>query len=213
MADGRRHPPHLTVLAFDQFQSNPAIRHRFAETDGRIARGNLGGASVPASRLLRTVARLVSSLAPPDFRLGFEQPSAAGQGFAALDQNTFFQLLQAFRRGNLLDLHPIFAFVGMAGMQQFCVPFRFIAQEQQALGIRVEPPNRIDAFRKTKLRQRPVRRATRRARALARQVGGELRQHAERFVERDEHGQLLAAKEHKEHKELFESSSSSSSFS
>ena len=89
-------------------------------------------------------------------------------------------------------------------MQQLFVPRRFIAQKQQPFGIRIEPANRPDIFRKAKFRQRPVRRTARRARALARQVAGELRQHAEWFVERDEHAQFLAAKEHKEHKEFFE---------
>ena len=49
-ADGRCHPPHLPVLAFNQFQSNPTIRHRFAETDGRVAWENLWRSGVSAER-------------------------------------------------------------------------------------------------------------------------------------------------------------------
>ncbi len=40
MADGRRHFTNLTVLALDQFQTDPAIRNALAKTDGRIARRN-----------------------------------------------------------------------------------------------------------------------------------------------------------------------------
>ena len=84
---------------------------------------------------------------------------------------------KALRRRDFFHLRPILAFVRVARMQQFFVPFRFVAQEQQPFRIRVEPANGINIFRKTKFRERAVGRA----------VAGELRQHAERFVERDEH--------------------------
>jgi hypothetical protein len=110
--------------------------------------------------------------------LRLQNPRAAGQSFSALDGNAAFELLQNFRCGNIFNLRPILAFVGVAGMQQAFVPFRLVAQEQQALGIRVQPANRIDVFRKTEFRQR----------AVGRPVQRELRNDAVRFVEGNEHG-------------------------
>ena len=151
MADGRRHPPHLAVLALDEFQSDPAIRHALAKADGRIARRHLG--------------------------LRFQQPCAARQGLVALNHQTVLHFVQHLARRDLLHLRPILALVGVARVQEFFIPVRLVAQEQQALGIRVESADGVNVFRKTEFRQRTVRRA----------VVGELRQHAVRFVERDEH--------------------------
>ena len=56
MANDGGHSPHLPVFTFNQFQANPAIRHAFAETDGRDARRDLawqGRAGSP----LRAVGR------------------------------------------------------------------------------------------------------------------------------------------------------------
>ena len=83
----------------------------------------------------------------------------------------------------------------MARMQQFFIPFGFVTQKQQALRIRVEPANGPDVFRKTKFRERAVGRAARLRRAPARQIAGELRQHAERFIECDEHNICILATE------------------
>jgi hypothetical protein len=64
-------------------------------------------------------------------------------------------------------------------MEQPLVERRLIAQQQQPLALRIEPPNRIHARRKPKLRQRSMPRA----------VGRELREDAVRFVEGEEHGE------------------------
>ena len=185
MADGRRHFANLTVSAFNQLQTDPAIGNGFAETDGRIARRNLSRAGIlPALRALWReqffgLSELGGQDARPTFhlRLRFKQPRAARQSFPALNQNPLFQLLQTFRRRNSFDLRPILALMRVARMQQFFIPFCVIAQKQQTFGIRIEPANRPDIFRKIKFRQRAIFRA----------VAGELRQHAERFVECDEH--------------------------
>ena len=89
MADGGGHAAYLAVFAFNQFQPNPAIRHAFAETDGRVTRGNYGGASVLASRLVSSLASPSLRRAgdcPPYLRLRLQNPGAAGQRFPALNQ-------------------------------------------------------------------------------------------------------------------------------
>ena len=124
------------------------------------------------------------------FRLRLQNPRAAGQCFPALNHNAVFELFQNFRCGNIFNLRPILAFVGVAGMQQAFVPFRLVAQEQQALGIRVQPANRINVFRKTEFRQRAVGRPVGplpRRSGSVRAGGRKLRNDAIRFVESNEH--------------------------
>jgi hypothetical protein len=117
MADGCRHAPHLTIFAFDQFQTNPAIRHALPKTNRWNARRN--------------------------YWLWFQNPRAAGQGFPALNRNPAFQFFQIFPRGNFFNLCPILALVRVAWMQQAFVPCRFVAQKQQSFGIGIEPANRV----------------------------------------------------------------------
>lgn len=45
MSDRRRHPPDLTVLAFDQFKGNPAIGDALPEPNRRIPGGTIGWGS------------------------------------------------------------------------------------------------------------------------------------------------------------------------
>jgi hypothetical protein len=133
MSNRSRHFANLPIFTFNQFQTNPAIWHAFAETNWRDARRN--------------------------FRLWFQNPRATRQRFAVLNQNSLFQLPQTFRRRNLFDLRPILARVRVARMQQTFVPRRFIAQKQQTFGIYIEPSNRINIFWKIKFRQRAIFRA------------------------------------------------------
>ena len=63
--------------------------------------------------------------------------------------------------------------MGLPGMQQALVPFRFVTQQQQPLGIRVQPADGINVLGKIKFRQR----------ATCRAIPGELGQHAVRFME------------------------------
>ena len=101
MANRRRHSPHLTVFAFNQFQTNPAIGNAFAKTDWRNAWRN--------------------------FRLRLQNPRAAWQRFTALNRNSSFQFLQIFRRWNFFDLRPILALMCASRVQQLFIPLRFIA--------------------------------------------------------------------------------------
>jgi hypothetical protein len=158
MPDGRRHPPHLTVLALDQFQPDPTIGDGFAETDGRGASWNFWSSGVSAER--RTIFGSVNSGALPrrhyNLRLRLQNPCAAMQSFPALNHNSSFQFLQAFRCRDFFNLRPILALVGVARVKESFVPVRFIAQEQQPLGIGVEPSDGINIFWKPKFRERAV---------------------------------------------------------
>jgi phosphoglycolate phosphatase len=75
-------------------------------------------------------------------------------------------------------------------VKQFLIQLRFVTEQQESLRIRVEPANRVYIFRKSKFRQRAVRRTIRR----------ELRNHSVGFIERDEHGQISTIRwaKHKE---------------
>ena len=115
---------------------------------------------------------------PRLLRLRFQPPRVAGQGFPALDQQATLQPGERLGRGQVFHLRPILALVGVARVQQEFVPVRLVAQEQQSLGIRVEPTDGVDVGKKAEFRQRPVRRT----------VAGELLEDAVRFVEGDEHG-------------------------
>ena len=101
-------------------------------------------------------------------RLRREPPRATRQGLASLKQYPSRKFLQRFRCRNVFDLHPVFAFVGVARFEESGIPRWFIAQEQQSFGVRVEAADRIHILRKPKLGERTIRRA----------VCRELRKHA-----------------------------------
>ena len=65
----------------------------------------------------------------------------------------------------------------MARMQQLLVQRRLIAQQQQPFRVGIETADWINAFGKSELSQRPVRRT----------VGGKLGEHTKRFVKSDQH--------------------------
>ena len=155
------------------------------------------------TRLRKRIGGVRGGICAPCFarRLRLQQPRAARQRFPALDHHAALQFAQASARRDFFNLRPILAFVRVARVQQFFVPLRFVAQEQQPFGIRVQPADGINVFWKTKFRERAVGRA----------VAGELRQHAERFVKRDEHRPSFRLKV--EGCKFAKSSSSSSSFS
>src|SRR5437867_1292323 len=128
MADRGGHAPHLAVLAFDQFQTDPAIRNALPKTDRRIARRQ--------------------------FRPGFQQPRAARQGPPPENHHASFQLPQRLGVRDPLYLSPINPPMSVARVQQPFIELRLIAQQQQSFALSVQPSNGVNAGRKTEFRQR-----------------------------------------------------------
>jgi hypothetical protein len=75
------------------------------------------------------------------------------------------------------DLGPIGAGMTSFGIEKSCVESGFIAQEEEAFGVGVEPTQRIHPGWEREFRERPVRRS----------VGRELAENAVWLVESDQH--------------------------
>ena len=168
MSNGRSHFADLPVFALDQLERNPAIRNGLAKTNRWIARRD--------NR--RTGGDVGTLILAGGNRLRLDHPCPARQGFATLDDNTTLQCPQFLRRRNPFNLDPILALMCLAGMKEFLVQARFIAQKKEPFGIGIEPADGPDIFRKTELSER----------AVARAVTGKLRQHAEGFVKCENQG-------------------------
>jgi len=147
MAEGGGEAADLAVLAFHQFEAQPAGGHGLAQADRRGA--------------------------GRDFRLRLEHPRAAGQGFSTLNDDSLSEEAEGVGGRDALDLGPILALVGVARMEQALVQSALIAEQEQALGVGVEPPDGIDPFRETEFRQR----------AAVRTIGSEPGEDAVWFVE------------------------------
>ncbi len=135
MPDRGRHPPDLAVPAFDEFEDDPPVGDGLPESDGRVAGG--------------------------DDRLGIGQPGTAREGPVALNHDTSRKRFELFGAGDSLDLNPIPSGMSLSGFEESGGPAGFVAQEQKPLGIRVEPPDRVDPWRRTAGRQGAVARSVR----------------------------------------------------
>lgn len=152
MADGGGHAADLAVLAFDQLEREPAIGNVFSETDGRVARWQRGR--------------------------GIEQASSAGQGGVVADFHASLELRERGGIGNAFHLRPVFAPVRVGWVEELRVQARFVAEEQQAFGVGVEPAERVDVFRQAEFGERAPARPG---------FGRELRKDTVGFVEGEEH--------------------------
>jgi hypothetical protein len=85
---------------------------------------------------------------------------------------------QSVRGGHAFDLGPILAAVGVFRIKEFIIKAGFIAEEKQAFGISIEPPERIDSARQSKIGERAPART---------RLGGELREDAVGFVKGEKH--------------------------
>lgn len=151
VADGGGHASHLAVLAFDQLKAEPTRRHRAAAADAWNTGRNK--------------------------RLRVQHPGAAGKRFAALDEHAALEPAQGLGSRNPFNLRPVLAFVCPPGQEQLRVQFRFVAQQEQAFRIGVEPADGIHILGKPEVGQRTIGRA----------IGRELREDGVRFVEGNEH--------------------------
>jgi hypothetical protein len=90
--------------------------------------------------------------------------------------------IERFARGDAFDLRPVRAAVRVLGRKEFLVQKWLVAEEQEALAVRIETAERIRVLRKLKRRER----------AVLRSVVSELAEDAEWFVEGDEHRSVKA---------------------
>ncbi len=142
-----RHAPHLPIPPLAQSQLDPKIVHIFAKANRGIARRKFG--------------------------LGIQKPRTCRQRGLAIKYDAIAQLAQSRIVRQALDEHMVGFFHMIGGREQTRIPARLVREQQQALGVRIQTPNGINPFRKSKLRKRTVGAAIRR----------ELREHAIGFVE------------------------------
>ena len=125
VTDGGGHPADLPVFSLGQLESDPAVRHVFAETDRGIPWGEVG--------------------------LGVEPPGPAGQGGASGDLHATGEFLQGRARGNSFHLSPVGARVSGLRIQQPGVQAGFVAQQQQSFRIGIKAAQRVDIFGETEI--------------------------------------------------------------
>lgn len=152
VADGGGHASDLAVTAFDEFEGDPAIGNGFPHANGRVSGRDCG--------------------------LGVEQPSAAGEGGAALNEDATAEAGEGFRGGDAFDLDPVLTRVGVFGLEEPLIPVGFVAEEEETFGVGVEAADGVDAGWELEFGEI----------AVWGTVGGELGENAPRFMEGDEHG-------------------------
>jgi hypothetical protein len=172
MTNGRSHFADLPVFTLNQLERYPTIGNGFAETNGWVA----GRDNRRAGRNIRTMINICRD------GLRFDYPGPAWQSFTALDDYSALQVFQFFRGWNPFDLGPVFALMGLAGMQEFLVQAGIIAQQEKTFGIGIKPANGPKIFREIELGEGAVFGA----------VAGELRQHAKRLVKCENQGPVRA---------------------
>ena len=133
--------------------------------------------SKPIQQVGTVLRKRIGGIARGNLRLRFENPGAAGQRSACLKGEPLAELEQRVRRGNSFDLGPVFALVGVARVQKQPIQPGFVAEQQQSLGVGVQPAQGIDVPGETEFGQG----------AIGRPIGREAGEDAAGFVERDEH--------------------------
>lgn len=153
MADGGGHATNLTVFPFDQFEREPRVGDALTDADGRSPQ--------------------------VDGRGGLQHAGATRERAVSVDGDAAAGEVSECSRGGLaFDLCPVFAAMGVLGVEEAVVQPRFIAEEKQALGVGIEAAERIDSTGQTEFGEGPPTRS---------RLGGELREDAVRFVEGEQH--------------------------
>lgn len=121
MAHGGGHAADLAVFAFDELEREPGVRDGFADADGGIAwrKGGWWGEKADAAGERAEVAEVESAAAEARERI---------------------------RRWNTFDLGPVFAAVGVLGIEQAGIEAGFVAEEEEAFGIGVEAAEGVNVF-------------------------------------------------------------------
>ena len=146
MTHRRRHAAHLPVPPFANPQFDPKILHIFPKTNRRITRWKFG--------------------------LRVQKPCACRQGELTVQNDAIAELLKSRFTRKPLQKQMISFFHMVGGREQTRIPARLVREQQQSLGVGIQPPDGIHTLGKSKLRQRTVRAAIQR----------ELREHAIGFV-------------------------------
>ena len=129
MADGGGHPADLAIFPLGEFEGKPRVRDVLAVADRWISRRH-GRSGVQQPRAARPRAK-ITEVDP-----------------AALEAAQCLPIRHPF------DLRPIFAPVRMTRVQEAGVQAGLVAEEQQSLGIGVEPAERVEALRQTEVGER-----------------------------------------------------------
>jgi len=152
MAGGGGHAADLAVFALGQFEGEPGVGDGFADANGRVA-GRQG-------------------------RRRIKPAGARGQRGVITDADAAGKLSERGIVGNAFDLHPVFAAVGVFGVEETGVETRFVGEKEEAFGVGVEATERVDVFGEVEVGERAPGGAG---------FGGELGKHAVGLVEGEEH--------------------------
>ena len=153
VADGGGHAADLAIFSLREFEGEPGVGDGFSHADGRDARSDDGN--------------------------GIEEVRAAGQGAVIVDRDAASgEAGEGIRGRGAFDLRPVFAAMGVAGIEQPRVEAGLVAQEQEAFAIGVEAAERVDAGGQAEVGERSPFRAG---------LGRELREDAVGFVKREQH--------------------------
>ena len=157
MAHGGSHFSDLPVFSFCQLEADPGIGNAFTKTNRRIP-GGQGG-------------------------LGFQKPGPAWKGFAFLNEQSLGKFFQGIGGRDSFDLSPIGPGVALFRIEQPTVQAGLITEEKKSFGVRIQPAEGIDVFRKAELGEGLVRGAIR----------GELGKNPVGFVKGQEHSEKISS--------------------
>ena len=156
VANGGGHAADLAIFSLREFKGEPGVGDGFSHADGRDARSDDGS--------------------------GIEEVRAAGQGAVIVDRDAAAgEAGEGIRGRGSFDLRPVFAAVGVAGIEQPGVETGFVAEKEEALAVGVEAAEGVDAGGEGEVGERAPFRAG---------LGRELREDAVGFVEREQHGTI-----------------------
>ena len=153
MPDCGGHAADLPVLALDEFERKPGVGDALAEADRRVARGH--------------------------DRRGFQQAGATWPGRVPVElEAAFGQLREGRGCRHAFHLGPVFAAMTVLWIQQLRIQAGLVCEQQESLGVGVEPTEWVNAGGQAKVGERAPPRA---------RLRGELREHPVRFIQRAKH--------------------------
>ena len=156
VANGGGHAADLAIFSLREFEGEPGVGDGFSHADGRDARSDGGS--------------------------GIEQARATGQRAVVVDRDAAAREAgEGIGGRGAFNLRPVFAAMGVAGIEQPRVETGLVAEEQEALAVGVEAAEGVNAGGQAEIGERAPFRAG---------LGRELREDAIGFVEREQHGTI-----------------------